>query len=108
MGLDTVEIVMRCEEVFAVDLPDHKLSHVCAVGDLYVLICDELKLTPCESPTQDTGFNRLPRGTLNLVTIHWNPEDVWATLVAVFVDQLCLEPEEVTYVARIYEDLRIN
>ena len=45
MGLDTVELVMRCEEVFAIDLPDHKLSHIRTVGDLYVLICDELKLT---------------------------------------------------------------
>lgn len=108
MGLDTVELVMRCEEVFAIDLPDHKLSHVHTVGDLYDLICIELKLTPCTHPKQDTGFDRLPRGTLNLMTIHWNPEDVWATVVAIFVDQLCLKPEEVTYVARIGEDLRIS
>jgi len=108
MGLDTVELVMRCEEVFTVDLPDHKLTHVHTVGDLYVLICDELKLTPSENPKQETGFNRLPRGTLNLTTIPWNSDDVWATLVAVFVDQLCLEPEEITYVARIGEDLRVD
>jgi hypothetical protein len=107
VGLDTVELVMRCEEVFAVDLPDHKLSNIRTVGNLYVLICDELKLTPSENPKQDTGTNRLPRGTLNLTAIHWTPEDVWATLVAIFVDQLPLEPAEVTYVARIGDDLRI-
>jgi hypothetical protein len=49
---------MRCKKVFAVDLPDHKLSPIRIVGDLYVLICDELKLTTCENPKQDTGFNR--------------------------------------------------
>jgi hypothetical protein len=108
MGLDAVELVMRCEEVFAIDLPHRKLNHIHTVGDLYVLICGELKLTPYENPKQDTGFDRLPRGTLNLTAITWNSEDVWATLVAVFVDQLCLDSEEVTYIARIGEDLRVD
>ena len=108
MGLDAVELVMRCEEVFEVDLPDHKIGQVRTVGDLYIVICNELGLVPCENSKVDTGFDRLQRGTLNLTTTQWNPEDVWATLVAVFVDQLCLDPEEVTYVARIGEDLRVD
>jgi len=36
MGLDTVELVPRCEEVFEVNLPDHKLNHIRTVGDLYI------------------------------------------------------------------------
>lgn len=108
MGLDTVELVMLCEEVFEVDLPDYKLNHVHTVGDLYTLICNELGLGPCENPKTDTGFDRLLRGPFNLTAIQWNPEDVWATLVAVFVDQLSLKSEEVTYTARISEDLRVD
>jgi hypothetical protein len=108
MGLDTVELVMRCEVVFEVNLPDYKLNHVHTVGDLYVLICNELGLAPCEDPKADTGFAHLPHGSLNLTAIQWNPEDVWATLVAVFVDKLSLDPEEVIYTARISEDLRVD
>jgi len=108
VGLDTVEIVMRCEEIFAIGLPDRELEYVITVGDLYTLICEKLGLTPHENPTTEIGIDRLPRGTLNLTAIPWTSKDVRATIVAIFVDQMCLEREDVTYTSRIGEDLRID
>ncbi len=37
----------------------------------------------------------------------WTREDVWTTLVALFVDQQGLKPEQVRYHARINTDLGI-
>src|ERR1700677_3880962 len=42
MGLDTVEIVLRVEETFGVDLPDDELGSVATVGDLYKLVLSRL------------------------------------------------------------------
>jgi acyl carrier protein len=42
MGLDTVEIVLRVEETFGVDLPDDELESVATVGDLYKLLLSKL------------------------------------------------------------------
>jgi len=106
MGLDTVELVLRTEEVFAIELRDYsKLEQIHTVGDLYLLVCEALNLTPVERPTYDAGRDRLPRGILNLTEVHWTPEDTWATLVAIFVDQLQVRDEEVTFTARIQQDL---
>ena len=42
MGLDVVEIVLRVEETFGVDLPDDELGSVSTVGDLYKLLLSKL------------------------------------------------------------------
>lgn len=42
MGLDTVEIVLRVEETFGVDLPDDELGSVRTVGDLHELLLRKL------------------------------------------------------------------
>jgi hypothetical protein len=72
MGLDTVEIVMRCEEIFSIDLPDVELSSVRTVGDLYRLICQKMDMEPVESPTEATGISKVPKGILNITPITWN------------------------------------
>jgi acyl carrier protein len=105
MGLDTVELVMRAEEVFAINLPVDECERVQTVGDLYRLVCSHLQLTPIESPTLEAGRNRLPRGVLNLETPRWTSEDVWSTLVDLFVDQLAVREDEVTPTASILDDL---
>lgn len=46
MGLDTVEIVMRIEEDFSIDLPDVELASVQTVGDLYELVVKKLDTKP--------------------------------------------------------------
>jgi acyl carrier protein len=42
MGLDVVEIVLRVEETFGVDLPDAELESAATVGDLYKLLLSKL------------------------------------------------------------------
>jgi acyl carrier protein len=42
MGLDTVELVLRVEETFGLDLPDDELESVATVGDLYKLLLSKL------------------------------------------------------------------
>jgi acyl carrier protein len=36
MGMDLVEIVLRAEETFGVDLPDDECDQIRMVGDLFV------------------------------------------------------------------------
>ncbi|QNI36993.1 hypothetical protein [Edaphobacter albus] len=38
----------------------------------------------------------------------WSPQSVWDAVVAVFVDQLALKPEEILYGARIAQDLGVD
>lgn len=45
MGLDTVEIILRTEEVFGISLPDNDCAQVRTVGDLYRLVLDKVGLT---------------------------------------------------------------
>ncbi len=105
MGLDAVEIVMRCEEVFGISLHDDKLGQIDTVGALYVLICEELGLTALNKPGPEVGVAHPPRGPLPLTPVTWNAEDAWATLRFVFVEQLHIEPDEVKWWARIQADL---
>jgi len=42
MGLDVVELVLRVEETFGIDLPDDELQSVRTVGDLYQLVLSKL------------------------------------------------------------------
>jgi hypothetical protein len=42
MGLDSVEIVLRIEETFGVDLPDDAISSIRTVGELYTLLLSKL------------------------------------------------------------------
>ena len=42
MGLDTVEIVLRTEETFNIDLRDDECGRLVTVGDLYRLVLRKL------------------------------------------------------------------
>lgn len=46
MGLDGVELVLRCEEFFAISIPDAEAAAVRTVRDLHHLICRHLDVTP--------------------------------------------------------------
>ncbi len=46
MGLDSVELLMRIEEEFSIDLPDEDVSKVHTVGELYEFVLSKLKTTP--------------------------------------------------------------
>jgi hypothetical protein len=120
MGLDAVEIVLRTEELFAIHIEDDEAAAASTVGDLYRLVCTKLHLEPLSSPTTS---DRLPVIThkkkkfsfLQTQTplpappevLPWSPQRVWDALVAIFDDQMLLEPDEIRYHARIGEDLGI-
>jgi hypothetical protein len=76
---------------------------------LYELICSKLHLP--HSTTHPTGIGRPQLIRKLQVTPRlapWTHEDVWATLVAIFVEQMQLDPAEVRYAARITTDLRVD
>ena len=50
MGLDSVEIILRAEELFGIDIGDDEAAKVETVGQLYELICFKLHIHPLQSP----------------------------------------------------------
>jgi acyl carrier protein len=108
MGLDVVELVMRTEEVFDITIPDEDAERASTVGKLYEIICARLSLPP--SPIRPTG-TAAPRSlnpTLNPSPNPWTREEVWSTLVAIVIDQLQVDEQDVRYDARWGEDLRAD
>jgi acyl carrier protein len=110
LGLDAIEIVLRTEEVFAVELPDSECAKVNTVGDLYRLVLEKLKLPylpskSIENPDKQTpaGFNRARSQFPSLKP--WNTQDVWITLKAIIQDQLQVHEDEIHENARFVRDL---
>ncbi len=121
MGLDSVEIVLRTEEFFVINIGDDEAASVRTVGDFYNLICAKLDLPPLNNPAtpaslpvvtkKEQAFLFLQKQTplpAPPEVLPWSPQSVWDSLVAVIIDQLCLEPGEVLYHARFVEDLRVD
>ena len=120
MGLDVVELVLRTEDLFAISITDPEAAAVRTVGDFYILICSKLDVTPLPAPItpatlpiitrkEKKSFFREIRTPLPapLELLPWSPQTVWDALVAIFVDQLSLKPNEVLYHATIAEDLGV-
>lgn len=121
MGLDAVEMVLRAEEFFAINIDDDEASSVRTVGDFYNLICAKLRVAPFESPLtpevlplateKEKVFLFLQKQTALPAppeVLPWSSQSVWDSLVAIIVDQLCLDPAEVLYHARFAEDLGVD
>jgi hypothetical protein len=96
MGLDVVELILRCEELFAITLADDELTRIRTVGEFYTLNCRELNVIP------DTR-SKLPPPEPQV----WTPSLVWAYVVAIVVDQQGLKPERIQPHAEIVRDLGI-
>lgn len=120
MGLDAVELLLRTEELFAIALSDKEAADIRTVGDLYILICTKLNVTPLPSPVTPTTLPTITHKEKKYLILRthtplpvppevlpWSPQSVWDCLVAIFVDQLSLDPEEVRHRATIVEDLGI-
>ena len=120
MGLDAVEIVLRTEDLFGLHIEDSEAAAVRTVGDFYRLLCSKLNVTPLPSPITSVelpiitrkekarffGHTRTPLPAPPEL-LPWSPQTIWDALVAVFVDQLSLKPNEVLYHATIVEDLGV-
>ena len=100
MGLDVVELVMRCEESFGIGLDEDRLGSVQTVGDLFELICAQLDCSDGLQP-----INQSP-DTHAIATVEgWTRDAVWAELVQICGDQLEVAPNEITYTSRFKDDL---
>ena len=121
MGLDSVEIVLRAEELFVIEISDEEAASVLTVGDFYKLICAKLHVTPLESPTTSPELPVITRREKTFLflarhtplpappeVLPWSPQSVWDCLVTVFVDQMALRPQKITYQARIARDLGVD
>jgi acyl carrier protein len=108
MGLDVVELVMRTEEVFDITIPDEDAERASTVGKLYEIICARLSLPPSPIRPTSTAAPRSLHPTFNPSTIPWTHEEVWSTLVAIVIEQLQVDEEDIHYDARWNEDLRAD
>jgi hypothetical protein len=106
MGLDFVELVLRTEEVFAIDLPDEQCQLIRTVGDLYKLILEKLELTYVPSAlidAQSLGTVRPLNSTLRLSP--WTAPDVWLSLRELIHDELGVKPSRILESAAFLDDL---
>jgi hypothetical protein len=121
MGLDAVEIILRAEELFIITIEDDEAAAVHTVGEFYHLICAKLNVTPLQSPVTSAKLPEITqkdRKFLFLQThtrlpappevLPWSPQSVWDCVVAVFVDQQGLYPDEILYHASIAQDLGVD
>jgi acyl carrier protein len=121
MGLDAVELLLRCEELFSIHLTDDEAAAVRTVGDLYRLICSKLGVTPLPSPITSAELPRITEKEkifLFLQRHHplpaspellpWSSQTIWDALVAIFVDQQGLDREDILPHARIATDLGVD
>jgi len=88
MGLDVVELVIRVEEEFALDLPDDECGQVRTVGDLYRLVLKKLNLDYL--PAVEVERNPAPDRRKP-----WITASVWYTLKDIIVDQLQVNEDDI-------------
>jgi hypothetical protein len=106
MGLDIVEIVVECEKVFGVPLDDRELEQMRTVGELYELICEQLKLAFGPDAPRPREAEPFPRTTPPFDG--WTRDTVWSKLVAICVDQLQVHRDDVLYRTNFVDDLGAN
>jgi len=121
MGLDSVEIILRAEELFVITIEDDQAAAVRTVGDFYNLICSKLNVTPLPSPVTSAELPEITHKTKTFLflsrhtplpappeVLPWSPQSVWDALIAIFVDQQGLKLEDILYHARIAQDLGVD
>lgn len=89
MGLDSVELLMRVEDEFDIEVPDAEAAEIFTVGDLYHCI-----LRKYEAKTVNSGDDA--------------NEPTWQKLCDILVDQTGVSPENIAPSARIVKDLGID
>ncbi len=109
MSLDLVELVVRAEEVFSVNLPNEECALVTTVGDLYRLILGKPKLPylPAADVENQLRAGRLTkdRSRLRLPGHCYTTAEVRVTLKATITDQLQVDSDQVRESASFLYDL---
>ncbi len=59
MGLDGIEIILRAEELFDINITDEEASALNTVGEFYKLICIKLDVPPLPSPISPATLPRI-------------------------------------------------
>jgi hypothetical protein len=96
MGLDAVEMVLRTEELFVINIGDDEAASVRTVGDFYNLICEKLDVpllqnpvTPANLPVvteKEKVFLFLQKQTplpAPPEVLPWSPQSVWDSLSSI-------------------------
>ena len=95
MGLDIVELVIRCEEEFGVSLDNHLLESTRTVGDLFEIICAQLNRLSDPDTLQPVNRPSIPHAVA--VADGWTRDAVWSQLVRLLADQFQVAPDRITY-----------
>lgn len=66
MGLDIVEMILRVEEEFSIEIFDEEASHLSTVGQLHALILDKLGLLRSSGCPSSATFYQLRRALVDL------------------------------------------
>ncbi len=67
MGLDSVELVLRIEEEFSIELPDPEIRDIRTVGELYRLVLSKVESTP--SCLSSKAFYRVRRALVECLSL---------------------------------------
>jgi acyl carrier protein len=102
MGLDIVELVMRTEETFAIEIPDDEAEQIRTVGDLYRTVLIHLDI-PYQPAQPDPFFHPQPKFLPR--TEPWTASQVWSAVRHVVIDQLQVDPDDVYPEANFQSDL---
>ena len=106
MGLDAVEIVLRTEEVFSIELPDSECAQIRTVGDLYVAILNKLNLPYQAASSIEVAGSGCDRSHKQLPSITaWNSPDIWITLKSIIQYQLQIDLDDIRESAEFVRDL---
>jgi len=105
MGLDIVELVMRVEEDFLVELPDEECGQMRTVGDLYRLVLKKLRLEYKPAREIEKEPHTVGRG---VVKAPLTTSDVWYTVKEIIVDQLHVDPDDVREDSTFLDDLGVD
>jgi hypothetical protein len=109
MGLDTVELVLRTEDVFAVYLPDEECGQIRTVGDLYKLILQKLDLPYIASGEIEAHALGSIRPLTEVMRLSpWTTPDVWLTLKEVTHNHLGCPRSHIVETASFLDDLRCD
>jgi acyl carrier protein len=109
MGMDIVEIVMRTEEIFAIELPNEECASIVTVGDLFKLVLEQLHLP--YRPADELEKECFGRDYSNPASLHlaqWNIADVWATIRGIITDQLQVKLGKVREASSFVGDLHLS